>query len=82
MAGIFRNLARSDNQASRMRGLLRRRPPRSSGDDSEFSRRIRQTIGGIWFTIGFLLLLPLLVFIIFGTIILILKIISILGPLV
>lgn len=81
MASIFPSFPGRERRPSRVLGLLRRRPPNLSEGESEVSVRIRQTIGGVWMLIRLIVLLPLLLLVILGTVILILKIISLFGVL-
>jgi len=81
MAPTFPNFPGRDRRPSRVLGLLRRRPPNLSEGENEVMGRIRQAIGGVWLLIRLIVLIPLLLLVILGTVLLILKIISLFGVL-
>ena len=81
MAASFPSFPGGEREPSRILGLLRRRPPNLSEGENGIMGRIRQAIGGVWLLIRLIVLIPLLLLVILGTVILIIKIISLFGVL-
>jgi len=81
MASSFPSFPGRGRGPSRVLGLLRRRPSNLSEGENGIIGRIRQAIGGVWLLIRLIVLIPLLLVVILGTVILILKIIYLFGVL-
>ncbi len=81
MAASFPSFPGGERGPSRVLGLLKRRPSNLSQGENGIMARIRQAIGGVWLLIRLIVLIPLLLFVILGTVILIIKIISLFGVL-
>ncbi len=77
MAEIPENQSERRSQLLGMLRHLRRRSPRIVEGESRFSERAQQTLHGIWLVIKIILLIPVVVLVVLGSIYLVMVIIEI-----
>ncbi len=81
MAVSFPSFPGGERGPSRILGLLKRRPRNLPQGENGIMARIRQAIGGVWLLILLIVLIPLLLLVILGSVIFTIKIISLFGVL-